>query len=453
MVEGETAAAKPAKKSKRVVIAAVLIVLLLVFVILFFYSLSSGTLPVQEIQKTETGFTPTNTSAAPVALPQSPNSDSRFGFVNAGQDFIGIAKFGIGWDRPFPGPFNWQDIQDGNYGATDTYVKEAQKHDFAIVAIIWPYWDQDQALCHAEELPAIQFGKYFGELADKRGTPCGHDKYAKFIANLVERYDGDGKDDMPGLRYGVKYWEVASEPNTQNRPSGIVYFQGKPKDYVAMLKETASAIKAADPEAKVLNGGAATASAGSLSFWDSFFGFGGGRYIDIFSMHCLDCDESLGVQPYQTMLASNNLQIPIWVTDVSYFGSDDEQAKNLYRGYITGFGSGVEKIFYDKWQIRAGGREELAALKTSSQDRIALNTTAALIKKLGGFKKAKDLGNGEYEFYFAEGHERFALLKPLELQPVLQGNLKMTAYDGIDTIRYNIRNVDSATVPVIIEAV
>ncbi|MBI4095959.1 MAG: hypothetical protein HY438_03805 [DPANN group archaeon] len=450
-------APKTTKKPSRRVLVIVLVIFLALFLIIFVGSLlakeNSKTPVVSNTQPVEQPEIRVEDNASAVQ-PQFSNSDSRFGFVNAGQDFIGLAKFGVGWDRPYPGPFNWQQIQDGNYGPVDEYVKEAQKHDFATVAIIWPYWDADQDLCHAEDLPAVRFGKFFGELASKRGKPCGHDAYKNFVMNLVERYDGDGKDDMPGLRYGIKHWEVASEPEVQDRLGGVAFFQGKPKDYVELFRDTFVAVKTADPDAKVLNGGAATASAEHLSFWEEFLRQGGGKYVDIFSMHCLECDESLEVEPYAKLLKKYEMQTPIWVTDVSYFGSDNEQAKNLFKGYITGFGSGVQKIFYDKWQIRAGGKEELAALKTSTQDRLALNATDAVIKKIGGFTMVEKLGDGHYRFYFTEsGRVRDAYLKASELPEELQGNLKMTAYDGIDTIRYNVRNIDSATIPVIVEAV
>ena len=57
------------------------------------------------------------------------------------------------------------------------------------------------------------------------------------------RYDGDGIDDMPGLREPIKYWQVDNEP-----PHGL-------RDYAGFLKITYRAIKEADPEAKVIIGG------------------------------------------------------------------------------------------------------------------------------------------------------------------------------------------------------
>ena len=37
-------------------------------------------------------------------------------------------------------------------------------------------------------------------------------EYQDFVKQLVERYDGDGIDDMPGLKNPIKYWQIDNEP-------------------------------------------------------------------------------------------------------------------------------------------------------------------------------------------------------------------------------------------------
>ena len=52
--------------------------------------------------------------------------------------------------------------------------------------------------------------------------------YVKWIHDIVERYDGDGKKDMPGLRWPVRYYEIGSEFSS---------YEPEPVDeYLAMLK-------------------------------------------------------------------------------------------------------------------------------------------------------------------------------------------------------------------------
>jgi len=69
---------------------------------------------------------------------------------------------------------------------------------------------------------------------------------------LVERYDGDGQDDMPGLKYPIKYWEVANEPEMQREP--LILFQGSSKDYFEILKATYQAVKEADSQGYAVQG-------------------------------------------------------------------------------------------------------------------------------------------------------------------------------------------------------
>ncbi|MBU0711172.1 T9SS type A sorting domain-containing protein [bacterium] len=88
-----------------------------------------------------------------------------------------------------------------------------------------------------------------------------HDQYRELNTVIIERYNGNGVDDMPGLKKSIKYWFVGgSEMNT-----GI----GKGQDINTRkwkLSEAATAkyikigydlIKSFDPEFKVLLGGSA----------------------------------------------------------------------------------------------------------------------------------------------------------------------------------------------------
>lgn len=73
--------------------------------------------------------------------------------------------------------------------------------------------------------------------------PVDEKKYVAFVRAAVERYDGDGISDMPGLKNPIKYWQVGNEP-----PGGL-------SDYAEFLKLNYNAIKEACQECKVLIGG------------------------------------------------------------------------------------------------------------------------------------------------------------------------------------------------------
>ncbi|MDO8391793.1 MAG: hypothetical protein Q7V57_15060 [Actinomycetota bacterium] len=68
--------------------------------------------------------------------------------------------------------------------------------------------------------------------------------YAAFVGALVERYDGDGSSDMPGLVAPVQHWVIGSEW-TGFWPSGSA------EDYLRLLAAAAGAARAAYPEVQI----------------------------------------------------------------------------------------------------------------------------------------------------------------------------------------------------------
>ncbi len=83
--------------------------------------------------------------------------------------------------------------------------------------------------------------------------PSNWNDYEKYIDTLVERYDGDGINDMPGLKnlIPIKYWQFSNEPDGN-------YFLGDPDQYIEMYESTRVALKAADPDAKIIGLGLKT---------------------------------------------------------------------------------------------------------------------------------------------------------------------------------------------------
>ncbi|MGC9049233.1 MAG: hypothetical protein ACP5IX_03405, partial [Patescibacteria group bacterium] len=48
-------------------------------------------------------------------------------------------------------------------------------------------------------------------VVDPAGPPWSAKEFANFLKAMVERYDKDGIDDMPGLIYPIKHYEVLNE--------------------------------------------------------------------------------------------------------------------------------------------------------------------------------------------------------------------------------------------------
>ncbi len=75
------------------------------------------------------------------------------------------------------------------------------------------------------------------------------DDYYQFVYALVERYDGDGYNDMPGLRYPIRYYEIESEAQHP------IFWAGTVEEYGRLLKTAYEAAKKAHPETKIILSG------------------------------------------------------------------------------------------------------------------------------------------------------------------------------------------------------
>lgn len=83
-----------------------------------------------------------------------------------------------------------------------------------------------------------------------------------FVRAAVDRYDGDGVNDMPGLRFAVRNWHVVEEYPTPSLPDE--------RDYVFLLQEAYAIIKDEDPHARVILAGLAGNYAHWFAFMDGF---------------------------------------------------------------------------------------------------------------------------------------------------------------------------------------
>jgi hypothetical protein len=81
-----------------------------------------------------------------------------------------------------------------------------------------------------------------------------------FVRAVVDRYDGDGVNDMPGLRFQVRNWHVVEEYPTPSIPDERIY--------VTLLSEAYTIIHEECPEARVILAGLA----GNYAHWFAFMG-------------------------------------------------------------------------------------------------------------------------------------------------------------------------------------
>ena len=278
------------------------------------------------------------------------------------------------------------------------------------------------------------------------------DAYRRFILALVERYDGDGIGDMPGLRYPIKYWQAMCSPSV---PEGYEYggmFNGSPEDYLQILKTTYQAVKAADPDAKVLHGGMARLLPQSISFWEPIFKTGS-QYFDIANTH-LVCPRTgrtkaelitmaeLTVFEFRKSLSEYGINKPIWVTEAEYHIAPDvspeEHGQILVRSCVACFASGAEKVFYnsfslDSFDVRDPNLKQSALIDENSEKRPAYYAFKTLVTKIDRFTSAEKLTEGQYKFN-VEGKVIYVLWGTGEIPEEITGKVLITDMLGQETV-------------------
>ncbi len=70
-----------------------------------------------------------------------------------------------------------------------------------------------------------------------------------YVRSLVERYNGDGVNDMPGLRFPVRHYQVGNEYYNE------LFWAGSAEEYGHLLREVAGAARAACPDVKIILSG------------------------------------------------------------------------------------------------------------------------------------------------------------------------------------------------------
>ena len=309
--------------------------------------------------------------------------DNKFGWLGGGSKDDGkiISEMGGAWTRPHPGPFVWDMMQKGansaiDFSQADEIVKSYQGAEVGMLATIWPFADWDQKNLVNANNCKVSASDEFLPKNDKKGrdsylpeyrcNPSDWAAYQKFVQAVVERYDGDGKSDMAGLKLPVKYWEVMNEPDLQyqnNLPAGeqdrLNFYKLGPTEYGQLLIKTSQAIRLADASANVLIAGAAGADTRMLNFYREVFKDAEAKTsFDFGNVHCISNDRQthdFNVAAYKKMLAEFGLSKSIWVTEAEAFYPENktadenfESTKNSVAGALN---AGAERIFFTRYSF------------------------------------------------------------------------------------------------------
>ncbi len=287
------------------------------------------------------------------------------------------------WVRPHPGPFVWNKIErkKGNFSwdETDEYVVYAQNNNQKIIATVWPYSNWEQKSCKRKKARS-PFGKHFSKYLSK---PCSMDEYKNFLSILVDRYDGDGNNDMPGLTNPILHWEIMNEPEFK------MFFKGTEDEFVEIFITSSKLIKEKQKDSVIVMAGAAGMYPENKKFWSSALPKIKDHF-DIANIHHISgpegkCDKDFWVGEFSELLKSKKIEKPIWVTEAMTCGSP-------VAAYINAFSEGAELII--DVGINAPGK------KMSKKGRKELNK---FIAEIDGFKSMKLISKNKAEFEMSDG--------------------------------------------------
>jgi hypothetical protein len=148
---------------------------------------------------------------------------------------FGEAGFRAG--KPIAEAHSWGEMQSSatapiNFSKLDNFVREFQAAGFTEATLALKSHSTWASVDH-KLLKSVNAAP----------KPEYRDEYAEWVRAVVERYDADGLDDMPGLRYPVRHYEIGSEFSTYE-PEPVA-------EYLAMLELAYRAAHEAFPDVSI----------------------------------------------------------------------------------------------------------------------------------------------------------------------------------------------------------
>lgn len=327
-----------------------------------------------------------------------------------------LANGGVRWYRDVQNiPWGMIEVSRGTYkfDLIDALVQDTQLAGGRYVGTVAPFagWElkaagyapttdeQCQRLL-TEDFYYLTFDQRMDRYKDEAA-------YLAFLGKVVERYDGDGVDDMPGLTTPIRYWQIHNEPEGDHCGN----YRADVAAFVHLMSISAATIHASCPTCKVINGGAGiplwleklSNPPAGVTFWRDYAAAGGATSIDVIAVHYND-----GKLPSHGSIDNLEEQIrrarellgntkPVWVTEFgaivgdhgNFSGLPEAQAGAWYvRFYTAGLAAGAEKFFSDAPSF----------VDIDGTVLLPYYVNKLLEMKLGGFTSASKIATGQYQF-------------------------------------------------------
>ena len=368
------------------------------------------------------------------ALEPGPSHDitrSPFGLHVITRDLAGPREIGARWTRE---AVAWKDVEPRKGELRDIERAVPRFNELTDAGFeVLPRLMSLNPWAEEERINAMNAG------ASRKGAPMGGSTYLgmptdvaayrRFLTTVVEAFDGDGKQDARGLKKGIKYWQVENEWDWR--------FKDTPERFVEFLRVAYETIKAADPEARVVLGG--ISKLGPDAFHAGLFGDSielngkrvtpetlerqphfqeehrlrrhvlehGHRYFDIVSFHQYGRPAAIEkeMEYLRGIMRAQGYDKPVWMTEAggpfvpageAY--SEDRQAQEVVKYYVTALASGVEVIFWSTYQPTpewGAAFTNTALLDTRGRRKPAYRSYQLMVSKLEDATRVESLFGSE----------------------------------------------------------
>ena len=292
-----------------------------------------------------------------------------------GLDFEAMEELGVHWLRvPLDIVYDPSNpYGEGGLSPLDELILECQEHGVAVFMVVSAVRNEEG------EWPPPEF-------------------FAEQLKKVVERYDGDGVDDLPGLIYPVRYWEIFNEYEEGMGP----WVDLSKEEYLEYYRLAYQAIKEACPECQVAPGSIVGPHSTTLEY---LVEAGASDLIDFISYHCYE--EYLRVDELRVFLERLGLaDRPIWLTESQFggmmqaYGSEEDVARWLVQSYVYALAHGFRVVMPSELRAQPQFPEGLKWSCLIDEDgvkRPSFYAYKTLIAKLEGFTEVEVLSVGEVE--------------------------------------------------------
>lgn len=282
---------------------------------------------------------------------------------------ISWIRANLSWGRSEPerGRFDWKQGDDSS-----RLLKEYGMH--AMFNLVYPpRWAVDRVNMYG-------------------GNPADFGDYAAFAARAAARY------------LHIRHWSIWNEPDAES------HWEGGGAEFARLLKATAPAIRAANPEAKVLPGGVTGSPALAERFYRELQRAGARPDFDIYEYHY----RNIGL--HRRLLREFGWRdMPLWNTEAA---EGAEKAAQLVRETVSGLAAGVERTFIFLYAIPMTRPEEFEefgpVVMVDNDGRPTGNfpVVYTMSRQLNGIRECRELSSGGLRLFscrYRDGGPRYIL--------------------------------------------